>query len=71
VYLFDPNPKDPNKAVIKEATTGDAGNFAMSDIPAGDYILFCEKSTSKRVDRQRVRVEPGQVLRKKLELLLP
>ena len=71
VYLLDPNPKDPAKAVVKEVATKEDGSFVIKDVPPGDYILYCQKDSSKRLDRQRVKVEPGQVLRKNLELLLP
>ena len=43
----------------------------MKDVPPGDYVLFCQKDSSKRLDRQPVKVEPGQVVRKKLELYYP
>ena len=69
VYLFEAEPKDPAKAKPKEAETGDDGSFSFKELPAGQYILFCQKDVSKRKDRQIVTVEEGQVTRKKLELL--
>ena len=71
VLLYDPKAKEPEKALVKDATTGDDGSFVIKDVTPGDYVLFCQKDTSKRLDRQPVKVEPGQVVRKKLELYYP
>lgn len=69
VYLVEVEPKDPAKSKAKEATTRDDGSFSFKDLPAGQYMLLCEKGISKRKVKESVTVEEGEVARKKLELL--
>lgn len=65
VVLFD----DKGKEKAKAATKAD-GTFAFTDLPAGKYTLFVEKTSTGRVKRLPVEVKAGEEKAVELGLLL-
>ena len=71
VILYDPKAKAKEDVIKATTKTAPDGSYSFPKVEPGKYTLFCIKQATNRRAQPEVTVNPGETVKKDLDLLLP